>query len=185
MRLTRGHPSTAFSIKFFSGRPGQPTPRRRQDQSRPLLQLPQSAATQSKGTGSLFLRRKVARPIRATPAQRGVLALPMAPTKAEAGVRWEQELARLVRAERMDPGGAGQEGGEIEGLDRPAFAIWAVSQLSQHGGKSWYAKDGCMEGLSFAMNSLTALTYRFILPANSARNDPILRSMTTKRRVGW
>jgi hypothetical protein len=60
MRLTRGHPSTVFSINF-SGRPGQPTPRRRQDQSRPLLQLPQSAATQSKGTGSLFLRRKVAK----------------------------------------------------------------------------------------------------------------------------
>ena len=59
MRLTRGHPSTAFSINF-SGKPGQPTPRRRQDQSRPLLQLPQWAATQSKGTGSLFLRRKVA-----------------------------------------------------------------------------------------------------------------------------
>src|SRR4029077_4518696 len=60
MRPTRGHPSIAFSINF-SGKPGQPTPRRRQDQSRPLLQLPQSAATQSKGTGSLFLRRKVAR----------------------------------------------------------------------------------------------------------------------------
>jgi hypothetical protein len=59
MRLTRGHPSTAFSINF-SGKAGQPTPRRRQDQSRPLLQLPQSAATKSKGTGSLFLRRKVA-----------------------------------------------------------------------------------------------------------------------------
>jgi hypothetical protein len=58
MRLTRGHPSTTFSINF-SGKPGQPTPRWRQNQSRPLLQLPQSAATQSKGTGSLFLRRKV------------------------------------------------------------------------------------------------------------------------------
>src|SRR5450755_4847892 len=63
----------------------------------------------------------------------------------------------------------------------PCSVSWATAlSRSVHRMKPTVARSA-----SWAMSSLTALTYRFILPANSAWKGPTLRSITTNRRVGW